>query len=219
MSKTIVVLQTSQVSSAALKELCAEVMPDVTVYQIIDDSLLAETVENGSITKGVINRMYAYCRHAESLGADAILNQCSSVSEAVDILRPLISIPIVKIDEAMAEKAVSMGKNIALIATVQSTVGPSTRLIEKAAEEAGKEIRLQVYLADGAMKLLMETGDQEQHNRMVLSEAMKAAEQNDVIVLAQGSMTVMEPLLQNFSKPVLTSPRLGVEYLREMLGI
>lgn len=218
MNKSIVILQTSQVSSIVLKKLCTELMPDVKVYQIIDDSLLEETVENGSITKGVVNRMYQYCRHAESLGASAILNQCSSVGEAVDLIRPLISIPIVKVDEAMAREAVRIGKKIAMVATVESTVGPSSRLIKKAAEEAGKEIELEVRLVDGAMVKLMETGDQDIHNQMVLGDVQAAAETNDVVVLAQGSMVVMEPLLHTIQKPVLTSPRLGVCYLKEVIS-
>lgn len=218
MSKSIVIVQTSQVSSNVLKELCAELMPDVKVYQIIDDSLLAETVENGSITKGVINRMYQYCKHAESLGAAAILNQCSSVGEAVDLIQPMISIPIVKIDEAMAREAVKCGKKIAMIATVESTVGPSSRLIKRMAEEAGKEIELEIRLVDGAMVKLMETGDQDLHNQMVLGDVQAAAETNDIIVLAQGSMIVMEPLLHTINKTVLTSPRLGVSYLKEVIG-
>lgn len=218
MKKSIVILQTSQVSSTVLKNLCTELMPDVKVYQIIDDSLLEETVANGRITKGVINRMYQYCRHAESLGAEAILNQCSSVGEAVDLIRPLISIPIVKIDEAMAREAVRIGTRIAMVATVESTVGPSSRLIRKAAEEAGREIDLEIRLVDGAMVKLMETGDQDLHNQMVLGDVQEAAENNDVVVLAQGSMIVMEPLLHTIPKPVLTSPRLGVCDLKEVIG-
>lgn len=218
MKKSIVILQTSQVSSTVLKNLCTELMPDVKVYQIIDDSLLEETVANGSITKGVVQRMYQYCRHAESLGAAAILNQCSSVGEAVDLIRPLISIPIVKIDEAMAKEAVRIGKRIAMVATVESTIGPSSRLIQKAAEEAGKEIELEIRLVDGAMVKLMETGDQKLHNEMVLGDVQAAAKVNDIVVLAQGSMIVMEPLLHTIPKPVLTSPRLGVSWLKEVIG-
>ena len=218
MSRSIVILQTSQVSSEVLKSLCRELMPDVKVYQIIDDSLLAETVENGSITQGVMNRMYHYCRQAESIGASAILNQCSSVGEAIDVIRPLIKIPIVKIDEAMARRAVQLGKKIAMIATVESTVGPSSRLIQNEAEKMGREIELEIRLVDGAMMKLMETGDQELHNRMVLGDVQAAAEKNVVVVLAQGSMIVMEPLLHSIPKPVLTSPRLGVSYLKEVIG-
>ena len=46
-----------------------------------------------------------------------------------------------------------------------------------------------------------------------------AAETCDVVVLAQGSMTVLLPLLGHIQKPVLTSPRLGVERVKEVLGI
>ena len=46
---------------------------------------------------------------------------------------------------------------------------------------------------------------------MVIGTIEKAAVENDVVVLAQGSMTVIEPLLKGIEKPVLTSPRLGVE--------
>ena len=52
---------------------------------------------------------------------------------------------------------------------------------------------------------------------MVRNEVLRAAESNDVIVLAQGSMTVLVPELADVQKPVLTSPRLGIEYVREVL--
>lgn len=105
-----------------------------------------------------------------------------------------------------------------MVATVESTIGPSSRLIQKAAEEAGKEIELEIRLVDGAMVKLMETGDQKLHNEMVLGDVQAAAKVNDIVVLAQGSMIVMEPLLHTIPKPVLTSPRLGVNWLKEVIG-
>lgn len=217
MGKSIAIIQTSQVSSAELKALCSEIIPDVTVYQIIDDSLLDEVVANGDVTKGVINRMYTYFRAAESLGVDAILNQCSSVGEVVDILRPMINVPIVKIDEEMARRAISLGSRIAVVATVESTVGPSTRLIYNVAAEMKKNINLEKHLVKDAMMVLIKTGDRDRHNAMVLGEIRSAAKNNDVIVLAQGSMTVIEPLLSDIVKPVLTSPRLCIEYMKIVL--
>ena len=140
--KSVAIVQTSAVSSAELKALCTEIMPEVKVYQIIDDSLIPEVNANCGPTTAVKRRMYNYFQQAESLGVDAILNQCSSVGEVADAIKPFVSVPVVKVDEAMAEKAVSLGKKIAMIATVASTVGPSSRLIEAAAKEAGKEIEL-----------------------------------------------------------------------------
>ena len=105
MKKSIAIVQTSAVSSAELKALCEEIMPEVTVYQIIDDSLIKEVNANGGPTYGVKRRMYNYYQQAESLGVDAILNQCSSVGEVADAIKPFVSVPVVKVDEAMAEKA------------------------------------------------------------------------------------------------------------------
>lgn len=219
MKKSIAIIQTSAVSSAELKALCDELLPDVTVYQIIDDSLIKEVNANGGPTIGVKRRMYNYYQQAESLGVDAILNQCSSVGEVADAIKPFLSIPVVKVDEAMAEKAVSLGGKIAVVATVPTTVGPSVRLIEQKAREAGREIEIETHLVKDAMMILIEQGDVETHNKMVLSEVEAAAENCDVVVLAQGSMTVLLPLLGHIQKPVLTSPRLGIQRMKEVLGI
>lgn len=219
MKKSIAIIQTSAVSSAELKALCEEIMPEVTVYQIIDDSLIKEVNANGGPTVGVRRRMYQYYQQAASLGVDVILNQCSSVGEVADQIKPFVEVPVVKIDEAMAEKAVSLGKRIAVVATVPTTVGPSVRLVEKKAREAGKEIEVETHLVKDAMMILIEQGDVETHNRMVLGEVEVAAETCDVVVLAQGSITVLLPLLGHIQKPVLSSPRLGVERVKEVLGI
>lgn len=219
MKKSIAIVQTSAVSSAELKALCEEIMPEVTVYQIIDDSLIKEVNANDGPTYGVKRRMYNYYQQAESLGVDAILNQCSSVGEVADAIKPFISVPVVKVDEAMAEKAVSLGKKIAVVATVPTTVGPSVRLVEQKAREMGKEIEIETHLVKDAMMILIEKGDVETHNKMVLGEVEAAAESCDVVVLAQGSMTVLLPLLGHIQKPVLTSPRLGVERVKKVLGI
>ena len=219
MKKSIAIVQTSAVSSAELKALCDEIMPEVTVYQIIDDSLIKEVNANGGPTYGVKRRMYNYYQQAESLGVDAILNQCSSVGEVADAIKPFVSVPVVKVDEAMAEKAVALGKKIAVVATVPTTVGPSVRLVEQKAKEAGKEIEIETHLVKDAMMILIEKGDVETHNKMVLGEVEAAAESCDVVVLAQGSMTVLLPLLGHIKKPVLTSPRLGVERVKEVLGL
>ena len=219
MKKSIAIIQTSAVSSAELKALCDELLPDVTVYQIIDDSLIKEVNANGGPTIGVKRRMYNYYQQAESLGVDAILNQCSSVGEVADAIKPFLSIPVVKVDEAMAEKAVSLGRKIAVVATVPTTVGPSVRLIEQKAREAGREIEIETHLVKDAMMILIEQGDVETHNKMVLSEVEAAAENCDVVVLAQGSMTVLLPLLGHIQKPVLTIPRLGIQRMKEVLGI
>lgn len=218
MSKSIAIVETSAVSFAELKELCREIIPNVKVTQIIDESLIQEVNQNGGPTPFVKRRMFEYFRNAQELGVDLIVNQCSSVGEAADQIAPFLNVPILKIYEAMAEKAVQMGRKIAVVATVESTTGPSVRLIEKKAKELGKEVEVDLHLVEGAMMVLIEKNDAETHNRMVLGEVEKAAKENDVVVLAQGSMTVLLPLVSSIETPVLTSPRLCIERVKEILG-
>ena len=217
MGKSVAIIQTSAVSSAELGALCAEILPGVQVHQIIDDSLIREVNANGGPTANVRRRLYAYFQAAQSMGVSAILNQCSSVGEVADAIKPFLDIPVVKIDEAMARKAVELGTRIGLVATVETTTGPSTRLIESMACEAGKKIAIDLHLVKGAMIELIENKNVEKHNAMVLGDIEAAAECNDVIVLAQGSMTVLLPLLRHIKIPVLTSPRLGVEFLKTIV--
>lgn len=217
MSKKVAVIHTSFVSVEDLKKLFKEIMPEVEMINIVDDSLLQEVVRAGGLTNGVTRRICTYAVQAEAMGVDAILNQCSSVGEAVDVARKLIRIPYIKIDEAMAEEAVKIGGRISVVATVATTVGPSTRLIEQTAKRMNKGVTIEKCLVDGALKVLMEEGDVEKHNNMVLDVIEKASQNSDAIVLAQGSMTVLLPYLKHIKVPVLSSPRLGVERVREVL--
>lgn len=218
MKKKVAIVQTSMVSTEDLKRLFGEIVPEAELINIIDDSLLNEVKRVGHITPFLVHRMCCYYQLAEQSGVDLIFNQCSSVGEAADIAAQTVATPVLKVDEPMAQKAVELGTKIAVIATVGSTMGPSCRLVERQAEKVGKKIELQRLLIDGALDVLMREGV-EKHNQMVLDTVRKAAETADVIVLAQGSMIVLEPLLTDIKVPVLTSPRMGVERARELLGL
>ncbi len=215
----VAIIQTSLVSTTHLGELFKELMPEVEVMNIVDDSLLREVVANGSPTNAVVRRICAYAQAAEAAGASAILNQCSSVGEVVEVARRMIGIPYVRVDTPMAERAVASGERITVVATVRSTMGPSVRVIERAAADAGRRVVVQELLVDGALDVLMKQGDREAHNRMVLDAIASAESTSDVIVLAQGSMAILEPQLAQFGKPILTSPRSGVEQMRALLAL
>ena len=216
MGKKIFIIHTSNVSYNDLQRLCAQIVPEVEVRNIVDDSLLQEVKTVGHVTPDIIARMCSYFKTAEMLGADLILNQCSSVGEAAAIAAKCVNIPVLRIDRPMAEKAVEMGGRIAVVATVASTVAPSCALVEQAARDLGRNVEVVPYLIDGALDILMKEG-QARHNQYVLETLKKCENEVDVIVLAQGSMTVLIPELGAIGKPVLTSPELGVRRVRKML--
>lgn len=217
--KKLTILHTSFVSVEALNALCREILPEVEVRNIVDDSLLPEAMAAGEVTPGIVRRMTAYAQQAQDWGADALLSQCSSVRFAAEQAAQTLRIPLLPIDRPMAERAVELGRRIAVVATVASTVKPSVALVEDAARRAGKTVEVVPVLVDGALEILMKTRDQATHNRLVREAIERVANEVDVLVLAQGSMIVLLPELAHIPKPILTSPRLGIERLRQVLGL
>ena len=97
--KKVYIIHTSLVTLAELNALFAELLPEVQVHNLVDDSLLHDVMQQGGLTEKVISRMCAYVQAAASNGADLIFNQCSSVGEAADIaarhqvLQPVLAAP------------------------------------------------------------------------------------------------------------------------------
>lgn len=215
--KKVVMIHTSPVSLTDLKESIKELLPDVELVNIIDDSLLEEVKQNGGINAQIISRMSSYVQIAHGLKPDLIFNQCSSVGEAFDIAKQTTDIKTLKIDEAMAEEAVALGSRIGVVATVASTMKPSCNLVKRKAQDIQKEVIIQEYLVNGALDILMKEKNVEKHNALILEAIEEAEKTCDVIVLAQGSMTSILPYVKNCSKPVLTSPRRAILRMKELL--
>ena len=216
MAKTVFIIHTSSVSVADLNALFNEMAPGVIIRNIIDDSLLPEVLANGGVTPGVTRRLCQYAVQAESAGATLIFNQCSSVGEVADIASKMVRIPLVKVDERMAETACKTGSRIGVVATLPTTMGPTVRLIRRMAEKLGKEVTVTEELSSGAFQKLI-AGDRTTHNEMVIASIRKLAQQVDVVVCAQGSMLALKPDLGETPIPVLMSPPIGVKHAVEVV--
>ena len=215
--KTVFAIHTGPVLVDVFKKLFPELLPDVRLVNVVDDSLLNDVRTAGGLTPSVTRRIVGYGILAEASGADIILNCCSSVGEAADVLAQTVSIPVVKIDNRMATDAVRQGSRIGIVATVATTLDPTERLIQRKAEEAEKSITTKRYLVNSAFDALI-AGKAEEHDRLLKAEIEKAMSENDVVVLAQGSMARLVPSLEQ-RVPVLSSPRSSVEALKERLGL
>lgn len=216
MGKHIMILGTSTSNHQDIKDMVKALDPTIRVNLMTEDSLIQDVLANEGPTPAVIKRMCAYAALAQEAGADLLINQCSSVSEVADIYAKELDIPVLKIDQPMAEKAVAMGKKIALVTTNTTTVGPSRRLLERCAKAAGKQIEVVECVVDGAMEILF-AGDVKKHNDMLRGMIESQDGKVDVIVLAQGSMITIMPEITHVKTPVLTSIPLGVERAVEMI--
>jgi len=220
MPKTLACIHTSMVFinvETMMNEIFKEVMPNTRRINIVDDSLLADVMATGHISPVVIKRMCKYVEAAEETGADAVLSLCSSLGPTMDVARQLVSIPVIKIDDAMTEEAAKRANRIGVMATVPTTLGPTVDLIRSKARAMNKQPQIEPALVDGAFKILM-NGDRDLHDRMVSEAARKLAKEVDLIVLAQASMTRLVPNLSDATGlSVLSSPRLAIEYTKRLL--
>jgi Asp/Glu/hydantoin racemase len=214
--KRVTIIETTLVPLEALRKLFAEILPEVDLVSMVDDSLVKEMHESGRVTPAVVRRYCKLAIEAETIGSCLIFNQCSSISEVVDIAEKMVNVPILKQDQAMAEEAVKIGTKIGVVATAASTIGPTSRLIRKIASVEGKKVELLIKDCAGAFALISR-GDIEGHDRKVKQAVFNLEKEADVIVLAQGSMATLLPELKDVSKPILTSPRSGVLRAKEIL--
>ncbi len=201
----VCILQTSFAKREDTVAFLKERVPGVRVEFITDSTLLSDVRANGGPTQAVIDRMTLYAKAAEISGADLIVNSCSTVGEVADIYEKEVHIPVMKIDLPMAREAVSLGSRFALIATVETTLGPSQRLIEKVAHQQGKEVTCTQYLHNSAWDAL-QAGHPQEHNRILMESIRQLDKQGfDAIVMAQVSMRALLPDLKDVRTPLLCS--------------
>ena len=201
----VCILQTSFAKRDDTIAFLKEKVPGVRVEFITDSTLLNDIRAAGGPTQAVIDRMTLYAKAAEISGADLIVNSCSTVGEVADIYAKEVNIPVMKVDEPMAREAVSLGTKVALIATVETTLGPSRRMIERIGAEQGKTMECEEYVQTAAWDAL-KAGHPEEHNR-ILIEAMRKLDTMgyDVIVMCQVSMRALLPDLKDVKTPILCS--------------
>jgi len=143
---------------------------------------------------------------------------CSSIGQAVEAGAKLIGVPVLRVDQPMADQAVATGNKIGVIATLSTTLEPTADLISRRAGIAGKKIELTAKLCEGAFEALM-SGDAATHDAKVAAALKELSQQVDVIVLAQASMArVVDTLApQDKRVPILASPAIAVGFLATVL--
>jgi Asp/Glu/hydantoin racemase len=199
-------------------ELTSELLPDVHVLHLADEGLLKELRSAGRLTDELGGRLAMLAGYAEEYGAKVVMFNCSSLSPLVDSVKKRVNVPVFPVDEAMADRVVERGERIGVLATLQNTLGPTSDLIRKRAALKGRKVEVEAVLCEGAFDALGR-GDTESHDRIVREYLTGLSERADVVALAQASMARVADLLPEAERqaPILTSPRPGVERLREML--
>jgi aspartate/glutamate racemase len=173
---------------------------DVEIINIMDDSLLSESLKNGGPTAAVIQRFTLYAMAAEAAGADVIMSTCTTMGEAMRCARRMVSVPLFNIDEPMAKEAVRIGDRLGVIATVPTSAPATRRLLEDEATQARRPIQIETVINEEAFSYLLQNNI-ERHDELVHREIDALSQRVDAIVLGQISLSQIEhksdvPILQ-----------------------
>ncbi|GJE62100.1 aspartate/glutamate racemase family protein [Methylobacterium trifolii] len=199
----ITCLHTAQSNVAVFDvALAAAALTGVTLHHEVRADLLAAAEREGGLTKQIAQRT------AEALrclcdGADVVLLTCSTLGPVAEIAADDASIPIIRVDAALAAEAVKDGGSVMVLCAVKTTVEPTRRLFEAAAQATGAEVS--VCLVPGAWAAF-KAGDRDRYLAMVArasDDAMRGGATR--VALAQASMAEASNLLPAAQRP-LTSP-------------
>jgi Asp/Glu/hydantoin racemase len=206
--------------AGVFNEIAARIMPaDVKLLHFVDESTIKNTIAAGHLEKATMRQVIRLVGSAFDAGCDVAMVTCSSIGKAVEMAADLYDQPVLRVDRAMAEKAVATGKRIGVVATLSTTLRPTADLVRRVAAEQGKEIELVEHLCEGAFDAVM-AGDGATHDRIVGEGLTVGLKGVDAIVLAQASMARVVASLPAgaVSAPVFASPELGMEQARDILA-
>jgi Asp/Glu/hydantoin racemase len=216
-SPNIGVIHTSPATVELFGKLIGNRIPGARIINFLDDSILPELRDNGGDVSAVEPRWRSYATIMSERNVDVILNACSSIGELGSRVQPEIRQPIVRVDAGMARAAVSVGSSIIILATLSTTLGPTSELIRETARSSGYSGSLESVLIEGAYQALV-AGDQIQHDDLVAAALETAVQDSDVVVLAQASMArVLPRLAESQRAKVLASPTYAVDDVVEQL--
>lgn len=193
-------------------ELADELLPEVETVVVADEPLLKLAVRDGSITPASARRLRQHVAWLADYGVDAILATCSSIGAVVDEIAADTHVPVYRVDRPMAERAVMTGSTVGVLATLATTLRPTTDLVKDTAQASGRGVEVIPRLCSGAFEAL-EQGDTQRHDAIVGDELDGLVELVDVVVLAQASMARIAAGRPTGNTAVLSSPRLAMEAL------
>ncbi|MGA4838400.1 aspartate/glutamate racemase family protein [Streptomyces sp. G45] len=202
---TLALLHTSAAHVPVFDALRDADHPGLTLRHLVRAHLLDRARAHGP--DAAADGVRAALADAMAAGADAVLCTCSTIGGVAESHAADAGVPVLRVDRPMAAAAVRTGRRVTVVATVASTLEPTTALLKEEAARHTRTVDVTTVLVDGAWERF-EAGDQEGYLRRV-TDAVDRVEGADAIVLAQGS-TAPAAARATTAVPVLASPRTGL---------
>lgn len=188
---------------------------------LLDGSLSADLAAAGGLDEAMAGRFLSlgrYAAEAEGVGgrAAAILFTCSAFGPAIEAVKPELTIPVLRPNEAAFAEALDIGDRVALVVSFPPSLPMLTVELNEMAAARRRAVTITPVFAEGALAAL-KAGDGAAHDAAVL-RACAGLSPQDAIILGQFSLArAAEPLRAQSSHPVITTPDSAVAALRRLL--
>lgn len=214
--KRLALIHATRLAIDPVVSACESTWPDVEHISILDESLSVDRSKDDHLTDELSDRIIALCRHAEGVGSDGVLFTCSAFGLAIEKAALTSDIPVIKPNEAMFEKAISLGERITMIYTFPPAVAGMEQEFRDYAELNQSLARISSVYAEGAREAA-EQGDIEKHNE-VIAHTISHVQDTDVILLAHFSMaSALSHAMAVTKLPVLSSPATAIEKIKKLV--
>jgi aspartate/glutamate racemase len=199
----IACLHTAESNIAVFADACRD--PSVELRHEVRADLLAAAEQEGHVTRDIADRT-AETLIRLSRSADAVLLTCSTLGPIAGDAAAVAAVPVLRVDAALAELATRSGRRVVALCAVETTIAPTRRLFETAAETSGAAV--EIRLVPEAWKAF-KAGRIADYHAMVAVAADEAYRGGaDVVALAQASMAGAAEGCRE-GRP-LTSPQAGL---------
>lgn len=208
-STELVFLHTAAVHVQTFDTLLRELRPQVRARHVVREDLLSAAQRHDTDNASVRSAVAHAIADIGATPGSVVLCTCSTIGGLAEAAATSTPARVMRVDRAMAERAVTAGPNIQVVAALASTLVPTETLIVEAASRAGVDARITRLVLEDAWPLFLQ-GDYEAYLRRI-ADSMKTLKDCDVVVLAQASMAGAAELCPGLAVPVLSSPRTGLE--------
>lgn len=211
--KKIAILHTAIATVPMFMKLIGNRYPDVVIYNWLDDSILPMLMEDDQSLTYAFEKMLTYAKYAEKQGAELILNACSSVGEFKNYAANKLSVPLIRIDDPVTDILASTYSKVAVLATLETTLRPSTALLKS----KGVDLEVDPRVVDGAYAAAA-GGDKAKHDKLIAAAVKNVLSSHEAVFLAQASMSeAMAYVPDEMQDSVYTSTKYVIECLNQYL--
>ena len=213
----IVLIHATPIAMPAIIQAFKVHWPQAEPVNLLDEGLSLDILRTGGLNQNLEGRIAYLAQYGLDIGAKGIIFTCSAFGPAIENVKTLHAIPILKPDEAMFDSAMRCGSKVGLIATFEPAIEAAKTEFQKQASMAGLEIELEITCLPKAREALLQ-GDLLEHDSIIARAAAKLGDL-DAIMLAHFSMaSALRPVRAETDYPVFASPQSAVAAMRAMLN-